>query len=87
MKHCHIIFLLVALLLAPLTTPHAAEPAKPPAKPNIPIILVDDMGYSDIGCYGSEIKTPNIDRLAANVMKFSEMYNPVLFTNSSNFVR
>ena len=34
-------------------------------KPNMLIILVDDMGYSDIGCYGSEIKTPNIDRLAA----------------------
>ncbi len=44
-------------------------------KLNILIILVDDMGYSDIGCYGSEIKTPNIDSLAANGMKFTRMYN------------
>jgi len=43
--------------------------------PNILIILVDDMGYSDLGCYGGEIRTPNIDRLAANGMKFSSMYN------------
>jgi len=43
--------------------------------PNILIILVDDMGYSDIGCFGGEIRTPNIDRLAANGMKFSAMYN------------
>ena len=35
-------------------------------RPNIVIILVDDMGYSDIGCYGGEIETPNIDALAAN---------------------
>ena len=53
----------------------AAEPTKQPAKPNVLIILVDDMGYSDLGCYGSEIKTPNIDRLAANGMKFTQMYN------------
>jgi arylsulfatase A-like enzyme len=44
-------------------------------KPNIIVILVDDMGYSDIGCYGSEIKTPNLDRLAANGARFSQFYN------------
>ena len=44
-------------------------------QPNILIILADDMGYSDIGCYGGEIHTPNIDRLAANGMRFSNMYN------------
>jgi arylsulfatase A-like enzyme len=71
----HTLTLLTALLLAPLAAIPAAEAAKPPAKPNILIILVDDMGYSDIGCFGGEIHTPNIDRLAAGGMKFAEMYN------------
>ena len=66
---------LVILTLASPATPLAAESATPPAKPNILIILVDDMGYSDIGCYGGEIRTPNIDRLATGGMKFSQMYN------------
>lgn len=44
-------------------------------KPNILLIMSDDMGYSDIGCYGSEIKTPNIDRLAYEGMRFSTFYN------------
>ena len=35
-------------------------------RPNIIVIMCDDMGYSDLGCFGSEIRTPNIDRLAAN---------------------
>lgn len=43
--------------------------------PNILIVLVDDMGYSDLGCFGSEIITPNIDQLAANGLKFTQMYN------------
>ena len=43
--------------------------------PNIILILVDDMGYSDIGCYGGEVKTPNIDRLAHNGLRFTSMYN------------
>ena len=44
-------------------------------KPNIILIMADDMGYSDIGCYGSEIETPNIDRLAQNGLKFTQFYN------------
>ena len=44
-------------------------------KPNIILILADDMGYSDIGCFGSEIKTPNIDRLAAGGLMMTGMYN------------
>ncbi len=44
-------------------------------RPNILIILNDDMGYSDIGCYGGEIETPNLDRLAANGLRYSQFYN------------
>ncbi|MGN6510757.1 MAG: arylsulfatase [Chitinophaga sp.] len=43
--------------------------------PNIILILADDLGYSDIGCYGGEIRTPNLDRLAAGGLRFSRFYN------------
>jgi arylsulfatase A-like enzyme len=51
-----------------------AEPAAA-ARPNIIVILADDMGFSDIGCYGSEIPTPNLDALAAKGVRFSQFYN------------
>lgn len=44
-------------------------------KPNLLLILADDLGFSDIGCYGSEIATPNLDRLAANGLRFTQFYN------------
>ena len=44
-------------------------------KPNIILILGDDIGYSDIGSYGSEIKTPNLDRLAEEGIRFANFYN------------
>jgi arylsulfatase A-like enzyme len=44
-------------------------------KPNVIVILTDDMGYSDIGCFGSEIKTPNIDRMATKGLRFTHFYN------------
>jgi arylsulfatase len=44
-------------------------------RPNVVIFLVDDMGWSDIGCYGSEIPTPNIDALGASGVRFTEFYN------------
>ena len=43
--------------------------------PNIVVILSDDMGYSDIGCYGSEIQTPTLDGLAGNGLRFTQFYN------------
>ncbi len=45
------------------------------AKPNVLVILADDMGYSDAGCYGSEISTPNLDALAKGGLKFTQFYN------------
>ena len=47
----------------------------PENRPNILVILNDDMGFSDIGCYGGEIDTPNLDALAANGLRFSQFYN------------
>lgn len=44
-------------------------------KTNIVLILADDLGFSDLGCYGSEIPTPNIDRLAAGGLRFTQAYN------------
>ena len=45
------------------------------SRPNIVIIMVDDMGYADLGCYGGEIQTPHLDRLASNGLRFSQFYN------------
>lgn len=49
--------------------------AKSDARPNIIVILSDDMGYSDLGCYGGEIRTPHLDKLAAGGLRFSAFYN------------
>ncbi len=43
--------------------------------PNILLIMVDDLGFSDFGCYGSEIKTPHIDELAQSGLRFTQFYN------------
>lgn len=45
------------------------------ARPNVVVVLVDDMGWSDIGCYGSEIPTPNLDALAQDGLRFTQFYN------------
>jgi arylsulfatase A-like enzyme len=44
-------------------------------RPNLVIILADDMGYSDLGCYGGEIETPQLDALAAHGLRFTQFYN------------
>jgi arylsulfatase len=44
-------------------------------RPNIILILADDLGFSDLGCYGGEIQTPNLDRLAADGLRFTQFYN------------
>ena len=63
--------LVLPLLLALSLDARAATPAKP----NVLIILADDMGFSDLGCYGGEIATPNLDKLAANGLRFTQFYN------------
>jgi arylsulfatase A-like enzyme len=75
-------FVIVGLLLAPGSA-IAQESVKngvstlasESRKPNIVIILADDLGFSDIGCYGSEIATPNLDRLAMHGLRFTQFYN------------
>ncbi|MCX6896756.1 MAG: sulfatase [Verrucomicrobia bacterium] len=58
-----------------LTTLSAAEPAQPARKPNIVFFLIDDMGWRDLGCCSSTFyQTPNIDRLAAGAMRFTDAY-------------
>jgi len=61
------------VLLIAINSCLAAASAAP--RPNIIVILVDDMGFSDIGCYGSEIPTPNLDRLARTGLRFTQFYN------------
>ena len=56
-------------------SPADVHAAKSPARPNIVLIMADDLGFSDLGCYGSEIETPNLDALAAKGLRFSQFYN------------
>ena len=49
--------------------------AEEPTRPNLVVIMADDMGFSDIGCFGGEISTPNLDRLAANGVRLTQFYN------------
>jgi len=53
----------------------AGSQAAPAARPNILLLLADDLGYSDPGCYGGEIETPNLDRLAKGGVRFTQLYN------------
>src|SRR5438093_9063929 len=62
----------LAVVLLAAGTGVAAEPA---ARPNVLLILADDLGYADLGCYGGEIATPNLDRLAADGLRFTQFYN------------
>jgi arylsulfatase A-like enzyme len=51
------------------------SPAVAAERPNIVVILADDLGFSDLGCYGGEIETPNLDKLAAGGLQFTQCYN------------
>ena len=63
----------VTLGLATLAAGAELPDRHPP--PNVVLILADDLGFSDLGCYGSEIETPNLDRLAAGGLRLSQFYN------------
>lgn len=64
----------ISLIVAVCCLPGLTKAADPP-RPNIVVILADDMGFSDIGCYGGEIETPTLDRLARSGLRFTQFYN------------
>ncbi len=72
-KAWHGVVLMIGLLL--LNTAAVSDAAEPEKRPNIVVVMVDDMGFSDLGCYGSEIETPTLDGLAANGLRFTQFYN------------
>ncbi len=67
------VFVTMTIAFFSLTSATIEKPLK--QRPNIVFIMADDMGYSDIGCYGSEIQTPNIDKLARNGIRVKNFYN------------
>ena len=64
-----------ALLFWNCSTDKTDQTATKDNRPNILLILADDLGFSDLGCYGGEIRTPNIDKLASGGVRFTQMYN------------
>jgi arylsulfatase A-like enzyme len=73
MKNKLLLLIIILGSVQPFVT--CAQQTKKDSRPNIILVMVDDMGYSDIGSYGSEIQTPNLDRLAAEGLRFKEFYN------------
>ena len=70
---------LTALLTVAVGTPLVAAPTSGAgSRPNIVLIMADDMGFSDLGSYGGEIETPNLDRLAEEGLRFSQFYNSAI---------
>ena len=82
-RHCfRIVFaaltVLAVFVLAVFSLPLSAEESRaetPDGRPNIVLIMADDMGYSDLSCYGSHIKTPHLDQLAKDGLRFNQFYN------------
>lgn len=70
---CTIVVAILGLLFLNLRVGMANDAAAP--RPNFIVILSDDMGYSDIGCYGGEIQTPNLDQIASQGIRFAQFYN------------
>ena len=73
-------------------TVEMSEPAWPrplrarPNAPNVLFIVLDDVGFGQLGCYGSPIRTPNIDKLAANGLRFANMHTTALCSPSRSCV-
>ena len=81
----------VIVMFAAIAVPVIAYAADAPHRPNIVIILGYDLGFSDMGSFGSEIKTPNLDSLANNGVRFTNFYthatcSPILLCRSANTI-
>jgi len=72
---CAAVIALMALGGPGLALPGTEPPARPAARPNVLLIVADDVGFSDLGSYGGEIRTAHLDRLAANGLRFTQFYN------------
>ena len=70
MKLRHDLCLFLSVLAVYVSTDSAAE-----SRPNIVLVVADDLGYSDLGCYGGEIRTPHLDQLASEGLRFTQFYN------------
>lgn len=70
-----LVLFILTLILSNCNSSSDQDAFNPDSPPNIVIILADDLGYSDLGCYGGEITTPNLDDLAKNGIRFSQFYN------------
>jgi arylsulfatase A-like enzyme len=70
-----VLFCLFALCPSLFAAALSSEASAKDEKPNVVFILADDLGYSDLGCYGGEIETPNLDSLAKSGLRFTQFYN------------
>ena len=77
-------FFALSLLALPTSRHVTAQTQQPPrqSKPNVIFIVLDDVGFADLGCYGSEISTPNIDRLAAGGLRYNNFHTTALCSPS-----
>ncbi len=73
MNYSNVIFMRMILVFVIAGSASCVQAAT--TRPNIIMIMVDDMGFADLGCYGSEIQTPHIDRLASQGLRFTQFYN------------
>jgi arylsulfatase len=68
-------WILTGMLVIIASLGWSATASPPQDRPNVVVIMVDDLGFSDLGSYGSEIETPNLDKLATQGLRFSQFYN------------
>ncbi len=81
------LLLVLVFLVAPLASSRAAGGPEEGSRPNMVLILADDLGYGDVGCYNSESKvpTPNLDRLASQGMRFTDAHSPATVCTPSRY--